>query len=467
VRARAVFRLFKHYVPYAVLLLALLDFVLLLGAAELAWVVRARQIGMDVEPVAMRYWPLVNFAIALQLAMIAVGVYGSDAFHSIKFAAARLLVAVSLGVILLSVAYFALPGYTLWRSNSLYAMIFAFVLLTGARALLSGMLGSAAFKRRVLVLGAGQRAARLGRVGHGRGARFLVIGHVDMGDCERVVPTAVPRAAIDSLEDYVEELGANEVVLALEERRKSMPVTDLLRIRTLGVHVNEISTFLERETGRVDLRSINPSWLIFSDGFSSGRRLSSAAKRIFDVVVASVLLVLTVPLVVLTAIAIKLESRGPAFYRQTRAGLYGAPFDILKLRSMRPDAEVGGKAKWAEENDPRITRLGRVIRKLRIDELPQVWTVLKGEMSFVGPRPERPEFVAELAKKIPFYAERHVVKPGITGWAQINYPYGANLDDARHKLEYDLYYAKNYTPFLDVVIILQTIRVVLFPDGAR
>ena len=155
------------------------------------------------------------------------------------------------------------------------------------------------------------------------------------------------------------------------------------------------------------------------------------------------------------------------FYRQTRAGLYGVPFDILKLRSMRQDAEVAGKAVWAEKNDPRITRVGSVIRKLRIDELPQVWTVLKGQMSFVGPRPERPQFVEELAKKIPFYAERHVVKPGITGWAQINYPYGASLDDARQKLEYDLYYAKNYTPFLDVVVILQTIRVVLFPDGAR
>jgi sugar transferase (PEP-CTERM system associated) len=256
-------------------------------------------------------------------------------------------------------------------------------------------------------------------------------------------------------------------VLALEERRKAMPVADLLHIRTLGVHVNEITTFLERETGRVDLRSINPSWLIFSDGFSSGRRLSSLAKRLFDMGVAALLLTLTLPVIAVTAILIKLGSRGPAFYRQTRTGLYGQPFDILKLRSMRQDAEVAGKAIWAEADDPRITRVGRFIRKVRIDELPQVWTVLTGEMSFVGPRPERPEFVAELSKKIPFYAERHVVKPGITGWAQINYPYGANLDDARQKLEYDLYYAKNYTPFLDVVIILQTIRVVLFPDGAR
>jgi len=233
------------------------------------------------------------------------------------------------------------------------------------------------------------------------------------------------------------------------------------------VHVNEISTFLERETGRVDLRSTNPSWLIFSDGFSSGRRLSSVAKRLFDIGASGALLLLSMPLILFTALLIRLESRGSAFYRQTRVGLFGQEFTIVKLRSMRIDAEVAGKAVWAEQDDPRITRVGRVIRKLRIDELPQLWTVLRGEMSFVGPRPERPTFVAELQQKMPYFAERHMVKPGITGWAQINYPYGASLDDARHKLEYDLYYAKNYTPFLDVVILLQTFRVVLFPEGAR
>ena len=461
------FRLFKHYVPYAVLLLAGVDVVLLLVAAEAAWILRAQQIGMAVAPLATRYWPIVNFALTLELAMIAVGVYGPDAFQSLRFAAARLLVAICLGVIFLSVVYFALPGLTLWRSNSLYAMMIAFVLLVTVRAMLGTMLGSAAFKRRVLVLGAGQRAARLGRLGSERASGFIVVGHVDMEDCACVVPTAIAKGKIASLADHVTVLGANEVVLALEERRKALPLDELMKIRMTGVHVNEISTFLERETGRVDLRSVNPSWLIFSDGFSSGRRLSSVAKRAFDIAVAALLLAITLPLVLIFALAVKLESRGPAFYRQTRTGLYGAPFDILKLRSMRKDAETGGKAVWAEKDDPRITRVGRLIRKVRIDELPQMWTVLKGEMSFVGPRPERPTFVEELAKKIPYYAERHVVKPGITGWAQINYPYGASLDDARHKLEYDLYYAKNYTPFLDLVIILQTIRVVLFPSGAR
>jgi sugar transferase (PEP-CTERM system associated) len=288
-----------------------------------------------------------------------------------------------------------------------------------------------------------------------------------MSESARVIPEAIARDAIYNLAEHVVLLNASEVVLALEERRNSLPLQDLLRIKTTGVHVNEISSFLERETGRVDLDSLNPSWLIFSDGFSSGRMLSSAAKRLFDVLASLALLVLTVPIILLTAIAIKLESKGPAFYRQRRVGLYGQGFDILKLRSMRQDAEVAGKAVWAEKDDPRITRIGRIIRKLRIDELPQAWSVLKGEMSFVGPRPERPQFVDDLEAVLPYYAERHMVKPGITGWAQINYPYGASVDDSRQKLEYDLYYAKNYTPFLDVLILLQTLRVVLWPEGAR
>ena len=461
------FRLFKHYVPYAVLFLALIDLALLLLAAEAAWVVRARQINMGIDPIAVRFWPLVNFALALQLAMIAVGVYGTDAFHSLRFAAARLLVAICLGVIFLSVIYFMLPGYTLWRSNSLYAMAFAFVLLVGVRLLLGQMLGTEAFKRRVLVMGAGQRAARLGRLGAERATSFSVVGHIDMGDCEPVVGTAVPRAAIENLADYAANLGANEVVLALEERRKAMPVADLLHIRTLGVHVNEISTFLERETGRVDLRSINPSWLIFSDGFSSGRRLSSLAKRVFDIVVAAVLLLLTLPVIMLTAVAIKLESRGPIFYKQERVGKNGRIFNVIKFRSMRTDAEADGKPMWAASNDERVTRVGRIIRKLRIDEVPQFWNILKGEMNFVGPRPERPHFVTQLATEISYYEHRHLVAPGLTGWAQIKYPYGASVNDAIQKLQYDLYYIKNQSLTLDLVIVFETVKTVLFGRGGR
>ena len=461
------FRLFKHYVPHAVLLLGLLDFLLLITAAELAWVVRAHQIGMYVYPITTRIMPLLTFAIALQTAMIAVGVYGIDSLLSVRFAAARLLVAVSLGVIFMSIMFFALPGITLWRSNSLYAMVFAFLLLVTVRALFGKLLGSDGFKRRLLVLGAGPRAARIRALAAQKGVGFIVVGHVAMNDCDPVIPTAINRAHIENLAEHATLLNASEVVLALEERRNALPFNDLIRVKTIGVHVNELTSFLERETGRVDLDTVNPSWLIFSDGFSSGRRLSSFAKRLFDMVVSMALLVVAAPLILIIAVLIRLESKGPAFFRQTRVGRYGETFELIKLRSMCDGAEVDGEAVWAQKNDPRITRVGRFIRMTRIDELPQAWNVLTGDMSFVGPRPERPQFVEDLESKLNYYAERHMVKPGITGWAQINYPYGASLEDARHKLEYDLYYAKNYTPFLDVLILLQTFRVVLWPEGAR
>ena len=460
-------RLFKHYIPYPVLLLGILDFMLLLAAAEAGWVLRAQQIGMAIEPMYSRIEPLLSFAASLQLAMMAVGVYGPEALQSIRFSTARLLVAISLGVIFLSVMHFIMPQFTLWRSNSLYAMVLAFVALIALRTLLGSMLGGEAFKRRLVVLGAGKRADRIRQLEQRRGSGFLVVGYIAMNDGEQVIPEAINRNAIFNLADLVVRMAASEVILALEERRNSIPMSDLLRIKTTGVHVNDLSTFLERETGRIDLDTVNPSWLIFSDGFSAGQRLSGIAKRLFDILASAILLGLTAPVIILGAILVKLDSKGPAFYRQHRVGLYGEEFPIVKLRTMRLDAEVAGQAVWAEKDDPRVTRVGRWLRKLRIDELPQAWTVLKGDMSFVGPRPERRQFVDDLVQQLRYYAERHMVKPGITGWAQINYPYGASIDDSRQKLEYDLYYAKNYSPFLDLLIILQTIRVVLWPEGAR
>ncbi|MEH6790745.1 TIGR03013 family XrtA/PEP-CTERM system glycosyltransferase [Parasphingorhabdus sp.] len=460
-------RLFKHYIAYPVIFLGLIDFVLLLMAAEIGWILRAFQIGMDVGSIAGRPAPIISFAFALQLALIAVGIYGTEALQSLRFAAARILVAISLGVIFLSLLSFAFPGITLWRSNSLYAMLLAILFLMVIRMLLGTVLDSDIFKRRLLVLGAGPRAGRIAALERRNESGFIIAGYVDMNEGPSLIDGAVRRQDIVNLPQHVIDLAVSEVVLALEERRNSLPVADLLTIKTTGVHVNDLSSFLERETGRVDLDSVNPSWFIFSDGFSSGRRLSTLFKRGFDIFLSFLLLVLTGPVILIFALLIKLESRGGSFFKQERVGLYGQKFAILKLRSMRSDAEVEGQAIWASENDPRITRIGRFIRKVRIDELPQAWSVLKGEMSFVGPRPERPQFVDDLQTKMPFYAERHIVKPGITGWAQINYPYGASTEDSRHKLEYDLYYAKNYTPFLDLLIILQTIRVILWPDGAR
>ncbi|MGX7952459.1 TIGR03013 family XrtA/PEP-CTERM system glycosyltransferase [Tsuneonella sp. HG249] len=459
-------RLFKHYIPHAVMLLGLFDLVLLVAAGEISWQVRASQIGIDPGAVTDRIGMLAGFAGVVWLAMIAVGTYGADALRSMRYAGARLLVAVSLGIISLSVIEFALPGNTFWRSTLFYAMALSIALLVANRILVGSVIGTAAFRRRVLVLGDGLRAKRIRDLAERPESGFAVVSFVGMNEGSPIIDEAIPRAAIHDLGRFVDNLGASEVVLALEERRNSLPLKDLLRIKTQGVHVNDFSSFLERETGRVDLDTLNPSWLIFSDGFSSGRMLSSVAKRVFDVAASATMLTLTFPIIALFAMLVKLDSSGPAFFRQTRIGLYGQPFTVHKLRSMRIDAEDAG-AKWAERNDPRITRIGRFIRKVRIDELPQVWTVLAGRMSFVGPRPEVPTFVADLDDKLPYYAERHMVKPGITGWAQINYPYGASVEDARAKLEYDLYYAKNYTPFLDLLILLQTVRVVLWPEGAR
>ncbi|AUX69827.1 sugar transferase [Porphyrobacter sp. HT-58-2] len=459
-------RLFKHYIPHAVLLLGLLDLALLVMASEIAWQWRAHQIGMDPGTVSGRGLALFGTAMVIWLAMIAVGVYGPYALRSLRFAGARVLVAISLGIIALAVIDFVLPSDLFWRSTLLYTMGLAILVLVADRLLLNSFLGSSAFRRRVMVLGAGDRAQRLRELGDKPESGFAIVAYIAMSEDNRIVEEAIPRSAIHDLGRFVENLGVSEVVLALQERRNALPLKDLLRIKTKGVHVNDFSSFIERETGRVDLDTVNPSWLIFSDGFSSSRMLSSAVKRIFDITASVILLTLTLPVIGLFALIVKLDSKGPAFFRQKRVGLYGEPFTLIKLRSMRTDAEKDG-AKWAEENDPRVTRVGRFIRKVRIDELPQTWSVLKGEMSFVGPRPEVPSFVESLEEEIPFYGERHMVKPGITGWAQINYPYGASVEDSRCKLEYDLYYAKNYTPFLDFVILLQTLRVVLWPEGAR
>jgi sugar transferase (PEP-CTERM system associated) len=459
-------RLFKHYIPHAVVLLWLVDLIMLVSANEMSWRLRANQIGIDTGSITDRVWAHSGFAAMMVTAMIAVGVYGGDALRSMRFAAARLLVSISLGVIALSFLDFVIGGQTFWRSTLAYSMAIAFCLLIADRLVLGGFLGTSAFRRRVLVLGAGNRAKRLRDLGDRPESGFAIVGYIGMSEAAPVIDEAIPRVAIHNLTRYVENLGVAEVVLALEERRNALPLKDLLRIKTAGVHVNEFSSFLERETGRVDLGTVNPSWLIFSDGFSSGRALSSAAKRVFDISASALLLLITAPIILIFAILVKLDSKGPAFYRQKRVGLFGQSFDVIKLRSMRTDAEAAG-AQWASKDDPRVTRVGNFIRKVRIDELPQTWTVLKGQMSFVGPRPERPEFVADLEDHLPYYAERHMVKPGITGWAQINYPYGASIEDSRHKLEYDLYYAKNYTPFLDLLILLQTLRVVLWSEGAR
>jgi sugar transferase (PEP-CTERM system associated) len=257
-----------------------------------------------------------------------------------------------------------------------------------------------------------------------------------------------------------------EIVVAMEDRRQGFPTAALLDARLRGVRVTDLLTFLERESGRVNVALLHPSALIFSDGFRCDF-LRLATKRAFDVTASLTMLVLSAPIALLTALLVYLEDRGPVFYRQVRTGQNGRPFTILKFRSMRVDAEADGRAIWARANDPRVTRVGALIRKLRLDELPQLFNVLVGQMSFVGPRPERPAFVEQLAQTVPFYRQRHYVKPGITGWAQVRYSYGASSREAQDKLEYDLYYVKNHTLAFDLAVLLQTVEIVLFRIGAR
>jgi len=266
---------------------------------------------------------------------------------------------------------------------------------------------------------------------------------------------------------YARRRRVDEIVVALDERRKELPIGELLDCKLAGIGVIELATFFEREASRIEL-DVRASWIVFSDGFRRGT-LARVIKRFFDLLISSVLILILSPLMLLTALAIGIESkgRGKLFYRQIRIGEEGRPFNLLKFRSMVENAEKDGVARWAQQNDSRITKVGAFIRRTRLDELPQLWNVLRGDMSFVGPRPERPEFVYDLQKNIPYYQERLRVKPGMTGWAQICYPYGASEKDAFAKLEFDLYYVKNYSVFLDLTILLRTAEVVLLGKGVR
>jgi sugar transferase (PEP-CTERM system associated) len=320
------------------------------------------------------------------------------------------------------------------------------------------------------VLGSGKQAARIAELAEtGQKLPFTPVSFVGLpGEpgyvrCGSFV--GEETADGNSLVELASRHGISEIVVATSERR-GLPVRQLLLCKISGIKITEFLDFWERETRTIDLEALRPSWLFYSDGFRC-RMLDAVVKRGFDIIVSLAIMILTLPLQLVTALLIKLESPGPVFYHQERIGRYGRVFTILKFRSMRADAEPDGKACWAADRDPRITRVGAVIRKLRIDELPQLINVLRGEMSFVGPRPERPVFVEQLSQAIPYYAERHWVRPGITGWAQVNYPYGASVQDAKRKLSFDLYYLKNASVFLDLLILFQTVPTVLTRSGAR
>jgi sugar transferase (PEP-CTERM system associated) len=353
-----------------------------------------------------------------------------------------------------------LPAYQASLEQILTFAGIAWIVLIVVHRVVRGVVDEDIFKSNVLVYGAGVSAARIAQLRrHAYRGGFQVVGYVP---AELLITTEAP------LRDLAQRFEIDEIVVAMDDRRQQFPLKELLDARLAGIEILDLATFLERETGKVYLDILFPSWMIFGEGFRRDM-FRLVTERGFDLIASLLLLVLAMPVMLLTSLAIKLEEgpRAPLLYRQARVGYAGRVFNVLKFRSMRTDAERDGKAQWASANDTRVTRVGRFIRKVRIDELPQLLNVLRGQMSFVGPRPERPEFVQQLAETIPYYDERHAVKPGITGWAQLCYPYGASEQDAVEKLQYDLYYVKNHGLLFDIFILLQTVEVILLGKGAR
>ncbi len=414
-------------------------------------------------------WPRAGmFAVIVVLCLLAFGLYSARQRAQLSGVLVRLGAALVVATCALAAIFYLMPSLKLWRGVEALA-----VLSTGFGILISRLVFERAvnqeiFKRRVLVYGAGTAAgavAALRRSSDRRG--FALVGFVQPTDEPPTIPPERVLDAQGNVRALCERLNVTEVVVAMDDRRRGFPIRELLDCRLAGVDVTELLTFLERETGRVRLDVLNPSWMIFGQGFRRDPvRLFSS--RMLDLAASLAVLAISAPFMLLTMLAIKIEDglTAPALYSQRRVGLGGREFNVLKFRSMRQDAEQNG-AVWAQRADPRVTRVGAVIRKLRIDELPQIFNVLRGHMSFIGPRPERPEFVAELAEKIPYYVQRHYVKPGITGWAQLCYPYGSSEQDALEKLQYDLYYIKNNSLLFDLAILVQTAEVVLLGKGAR
>jgi sugar transferase (PEP-CTERM system associated) len=416
-------------------------------------------------------------ATALVLAgMLVVGLYGRDQWEAVNAHWFHEALRIGLGLllsaaILIVIAAAALES--LFDSSTVALGIgFAFVALFAERRFYRNLRSSQALERRMIVLGAGTRALAVEKTHAASSARApfkvlaYVVPHADTSSFDVPEDRVLRMQPQQRLLDLVLELRADEIVVAIRDRRGTLPIKQLLECKLQGITVTEASAFFEREHHHLQLDSLNASWLIFGTGFRQ-TWFGRLAKRGFDVAASTVLLMLTLPIMLLTAAAIRLDSRGPVLYWQTRVGRGNTNFEMCKFRSMREDAEGDGVAKWATGSDDRVTRVGRVIRTLRIDELPQIINVLRGEMSFVGPRPERPFFVNQLSEQIPYFLARHSIRPGITGWAQVRYPYGASVEDARQKLQYDLYYVKNHTLFLDIVILLETVKVVLFGRGAR
>jgi sugar transferase (PEP-CTERM system associated) len=381
----------------------------------------------------------------------------------------RIIQALGLAWVALALAFYALPQLMIGRGVSLISLPLALTLMVAWRLSVHWFLGHPQIGERILIVGSGDVAIELAREAlERRDAGYRVVGFAD-NDAELLGKSLINPRVIgltSDLDKLVKRENIDRIVVAMGERRGQFPTDQLLRLSLSGnVAIEESASFYERLTGRVHLDMMRPSWLIFS-GRGRQARLNAFLRLALHRSVALFGAILSLPVALLTALLIKLESAGPVLYKQERVGQNGLPFVLMKFRSMRVDAEKDGPV-WARDGDERTTRVGRIIRRIRVDEIPQFWNILRGDMNFVGPRPERPHFVAQLAQEVPFYEQRHLIAPGLTGWAQIKYPYGASIEDARQKLQYDLYYIKNQSLMLDAVIIFETVKTILFSRGAR
>lgn len=461
-------RLFRHYVPLALLILAVVEAVICVGSIYLGKSLRVLAYEMpqpELQDVLSR---ALVFTLVIIGIMTAMGLYERNFWNGRADMILRVTVSFLLGLFIMTMIYYLFPDLYLGRGEFGLAFSIAFAGVALARYGFLHISDHDILKRRVLVLGTGAQAARIDRLPRIITSGVKIIGYVRLpGEQDAVDPAKIVPVK-STLYDLAEAQRIDELLLTVDHKYLGFPIEEILECKIGGVQVTDLLTFFERETGKIPLDALQPSDMIFSDGFHQAV-LETTSKRLFDILAASLLLLLTWPVMVLTTLAIWIESRGrgPIFYLQERVGRNERLFRVIKFRSMRPDAEKDGVARWAQTNDSRITRVGSFIRKTRIDELPQLFNVLMGHMSFVGPRPERPQFVWKLSQSIPFYSIRHRVNPGITGWAQICYPYGASEDDAREKLQYDLYYIKNYSLFLDCMVLLQTAHVILWGKGAR
>ena len=439
-------------------------------AAELLLIsgsVAAAAAFQNTPDLAGNLWKVGLVTIVCQLCLYYNDFYDLTLVHSNRELVVRLLQAAGAASIVLAALYFVLPALMIGDGIFVSALFVFMVGIFGWRLLFNSLSRSLRLSERILIVGTGDTARKVTRqILDQHDFAYNVVGFID-DDASRIGERIVNPGIVGTPADIsrlISEHRIDRIIVGLADRRGKLPVDELLHAKLRGVRVEDATTTYERMTGKILIDDLRPSWLIFSDGFHVSR-LTRWTKRAIDLTLSLVLAIVAAPFMLLTAIAVALESGFPILYCQERVGENGRPFTLCKFRSMRKDAE-NGQPIWAKDGDERVTRIGRFIRTTRLDELPQIWNVLRGDMSFVGPRPERPFFVAELAKEIPFYMQRHAVKPGLTGWAQVKYRYGSSIEDAMEKLRYDLYYIKHLSIFFDLTIVFDTVKVVLFRKGA-